>query len=131
MANVVVYTSVCENDAQVQLMIDVVKSAVSEGLKLGPISMPTAVVRLDAEHANSIALDTTVFCLYTAPGKGAHHKAQAARILHDSMEKHFGSGIQTEVLFFEHPHENVGLDGQLRANDATAVAKLDAIGNMR
>ncbi len=129
MATIIVYAKAGLGKEKKQELIGVVKKAMSEGLKLKPEYMPVMIHEVEPEYADETAYNTLSFFIYTAPGKAVENKRLSAKLIQQEAEKAFGDQAKTLVIFKEHPHENVGVDGLLRANDETMKAYLASINN--
>lgn len=129
MATIIVYAKAGLGKEKKQELIGVVKRAMSEGLKLKPEYMPVMIHEVEPECADETAYNTLSFFIYTAPGKAVPNKALSVKLIHEEAEKAFGNEVKTQVIFKEHPHESVGVDGLLRAHDETMKAYLESINN--
>lgn len=129
MATIIVYARDGLGKEKKQELIRVVKKAMSEGLKLKPEYMPVMIHEMEPEFTDETAYNTLSFFIYTAPGKAVENKELSIKLIQKESERIFGGPVKTMVIFKEHPHENVGVDGLLRANDETMKAYLESINN--
>lgn len=129
MATIIVYAKAGLGKEKKQELIGVVKKAMSEGLKLKPEYMPVMIHEVEPEYADETAYNTLSFFIYTAPGKAPQNKALSVKLIQQETVKIFGGEVKTVVIFKEHPHESVGVDGLLRAHDETMKAYLASINN--
>lgn len=113
-------------------LIDAMRDAIARGFHLGPTSMNINLCELDPDNISEEAQNIIQIFAYSAPGKGFDNKVNFVKNLNEAVRNVVDwPNLQVVVIIKEHPHENVGVNGLLRAYDADTLKRLAEIKNMK